>query len=43
MSNCIEKITLDIQEPCDSPNVGGYTGRGVLVQWADNPIIMVDA
>lgn len=43
MSNCIEKITLNIEELCDQPNVGGYTGRGVLIQWADNPIIVVDA
>lgn len=43
MSNCIEKITLDIAEDCNNPNVGGYTGRGVLFQWADNPTIVVNA
>lgn len=43
MSNCIEKITLNIEESCDTPNVGGYTGRGVLIQWADNPTILRDA
>lgn len=43
MSNCIEKITLDIEEPCDQPNVGGYTGRGVIIPWAENPAITVDA
>ena len=43
MNNCIEKITLDIAEDCNTPNVGGYTGRGVLLQWADNPVITVDA
>ena len=42
-NNCIGKITLDIAETCATPNVGGYTGRGVLLQWADNPIITVDA
>ena len=43
MSNCTEKITLNIEASCDTPNVGGYTGRGVLIQWADNPTITVDA
>lgn len=43
MSNCTEKITLNIEAGCDTPNVGGYTGRGVLIQWADNPTITVDA
>ena len=42
-NSCIKKITLDIAEDCNTPNVGGYTGRGVLLQWADNPIIVVDA
>lgn len=42
-NNCIEKITLQIEEDCNAPNVGGYTGRGVLIQWADNPTIVVDA
>ena len=42
-NNCIKKITLDIAEDCNTPNVGGYTGRGVLLQWADNPVIVVDA
>ena len=30
-------------EDCDNPNVGGYTGRGVLIQWADSPAFTVDA
>lgn len=42
-NNCINKISLDIVEDCNTPNVGGYTGRGVLLQWADNPIFTVDA
>ena len=42
-NNCIDKITLDIAEACNTPNVGGYTGRGVLLQWADNPTFTVDA
>ena len=43
MSNCIEKITMSIMEECNTPNVGGYTGRGILLQWADNPIFAVNA
>ena len=42
-NNCIEKITLDIAEDCPTPNVGGYTGRGVLLQWAETPTFTVDA
>ena len=42
-NNCIKKITLDIAANCDTPNVGGYTGRGVLIQWADNPVFLVHA
>ncbi len=42
-NNCIKKITLDITEDCNTPNVGGYTGRGVLLQWADNPVIVFNA
>ena len=43
MSNCIKKITLDIEADCNTPNVGGYTGRGVLIPWSYNPAIVVNA
>ena len=42
-NNCIKKIELPIVEDCDKPNVGGYTGRGVLIQWANNPTFVVSA
>lgn len=41
--SCIEEITQDIIINCEKPITGGYTGRGVMVQYKDAPTIVTDA
>lgn len=40
---CTSAIAANIAMNCANPNVGGYTGRGVLVPIADAPTIVVDS
>ena len=42
-TSCTASIAKNIVLNCSAPNVGGYTGRGVLVPIADDPIIAVNA
>lgn len=41
--NCVGKIARSIMFNCMSPLVGGYTGRGVLIEWDDIQSISQDA
>lgn len=40
---CASAVAANIAANCAHPNVGGYTGRGVLVPVADDPVIVVDS
>ena len=40
---CVANIAANIAQDCAHPNVGGYTGRGVLIPIADAPVIVTDA
>lgn len=40
--NCVGKIARSIAMNCKSPLVGGYTGRGVLIEWDDVAAIVQD-
>lgn len=38
-TSCAANIAANIAQNCAHPNVGGYTGRAVLINLADNPTI----
>lgn len=42
-TTCYGSVAQSIKENCSSPIVGGYTGRGILVDLSLNPTITVDA
>lgn len=42
-SACVSKIASSIQANCESPIVGGYTGRGILMDLSDGPTFTADA
>lgn len=42
-SSCAADLAANIAMDCAQPIVGGYTGRAVLVQWEDAPIIVQNA
>lgn len=42
-TSCTTKIAASIQQNCTNPIVGGYTGRGVLIDLSDAPTFTVDA
>lgn len=41
--NCAAGIVDNIAKDCKNPIVGGYTGRGILIDLSDNPTIVRDA
>lgn len=42
-NSCIKDVAASIAKNCDKPQVGGYTGRGVLIQLSDAPTFTVSA
>lgn len=42
-TSCAGSLAKNIQVSCDNPNVGGYTGRGVLIPVENLGTITVDA
>lgn len=42
-TSCTTKIAQSISQDCTKPIVGGYTGRGVLIDLSDAPTFTVDA
>lgn len=43
MAECIRDVLQNIQEDCNKPNNGGYTGRAVFIQLDMNPTITTEA
>lgn len=43
MAECIKDVLQNIQEDCNKPNNGGYTGRAVYIQLDMNPTITTEA
>jgi len=35
ISLCVNNIVRSVLSNCTNPNVGGYTGRAIILQWAD--------
>ena len=42
-TSCVSSIAANIAPDCANPQVGGYTGRGVLIPVGDAPVIVTDA
>lgn len=42
-NDCAAAISASLQEECEQPLVGGYTGRAVMIQWSIAPTFTVDA
>ena len=42
-TSCAGSIAANIAKDCDSPLVGGYTGRAVLINWGDAPTLTQSA
>lgn len=43
MANCFNNIAKSVLQNCTAQEASGYTGRAVILQWVDNPVIVVDA
>lgn len=43
MANCFEEISKSVLQDCTAQDAAGYTGRAVILQYKDNPVIAVDA
>lgn len=41
-ASCASDIANNIAMDCANPNVGGYTGRGVLINWSESPTLTRD-
>lgn len=38
--SCAADLAANIQKDCDHPSVNGFTGRGILIPWEENPAIV---
>lgn len=41
-TSCISEVAANVAVNCNSPQVGGYTGRAVLVPYTANPVLTQD-
>lgn len=40
--SCISEVAANVALNCDKPQVGGYTGRAVLIPYTANPVLTQD-